>query len=207
MFTGIIEEVGELVAVEPYGGGKQLTVRASFAQDLKVDESVAINGACQTIVGIDGDTFQVVAIEETLRKTTFGRFRAGQPVNLERAMQANRRLDGHFVMGHVDTTGTVQHIEREKTNWLIEIGFSADFAAYTIPVGSITIDGISLTVARLTEKAAGDHRLTVAIIPHTYTHTNVSYWQVGDPVNLEFDMIGKYVARWMDINQSRVQPA
>lgn len=207
MFTGIIEEVGELIAVEPFGGGKQLTVRASFAQALKVDESVAINGACQTVVEIERDTFQVIAIEETLRKTTFGQFTAGQPVNLERAMQANRRLDGHFVMGHVDTTGVVKSIEQEETNWLIEIGFAANFAAYTIPVGSITIDGISLTVARLTEKAAGDHRLTVAIIPHTYTHTNVSHWQAGDQVNLEFDMIGKYVARWMDVNQSRAHPA
>ncbi len=204
MFTGIIEEVGTLVAVEPFGGGKQLTVKASFSQALKVDESVAINGACQTVVDIEGDTFKVIAIEETLRKTTFGQFRSGNPVNLERAMQANRRLDGHFVMGHVDTTGLIKTIEKEETNWLIEIGFSADFAAYTIPVGTITIDGISLTVARLTEKTNGDHRLTVAIIPHTYSHTNVSHWKVGDPVNLEFDMIGKYVARWMDINQPRV---
>jgi riboflavin synthase len=197
MFTGIIEEVGELLAVEPFGGGRRLTVRASFAHALGVDESVAVNGACQTVVAIDKGAFQVVAIEETLRKTTFGSFAPGMPVNLERAMRANRRLDGHFVMGHVDATGTVERVAQEETNWLIEVGFDEAFAAYVIPVGSITIDGISLTVARLER-----NRLTVAIIPHTYTHTNVSRWQPGYAVNLEFDMIGKYVVRWLDIHKT-----
>ena len=199
MFTGIIEEVGEIAAATPMGGGKELTIRASFAQELKVDESVAVNGACQTVVGIDRDTFQVVAIEETLRKTTLGDLQAGVPVNLERAMPVTARLDGHFVQGHVDATGIVTSIEKEETNWLIQVEFDTRFEPYVIPVGSITLNGISLTVARLHE-----NRLTVAIIPHTYENTNVSTWETGSSVNMEFDMIGKYVVRWMETRENRM---
>lgn len=193
MFTGIIEEVGELVAVEPFGGGRSLRVRASLAPSLGVDDSIAINGACQTVVAVDGDTFGVIAVEETLRKTTFGRLEAGMPVNLERAMPAAGRLDGHFVLGHVDATGVVHAIEKEETNWLIDVEFDPGFASYVIPAGSIALDGISLTIARLVH-----NRLTVAIIPHTYEHTNVATWTVGGTINLEFDMIGKYVVRWLE---------
>ena len=193
MFTGIIEEVGRLVEITPFGGGRKLRIKSNFASQLRVDQSVAVNGACQTVVAADDETFEVVAIEETLRKTTFGSFVDDMPVNLERAMPTNGRLDGHFVLGHVDATGTVESVEQEETNWLIEVSFDEQYEAYVIPVGSITIDGISLTVARLER-----NRLTVAIIPHTYEHTNVSKWQVGTKVNLEFDMIGKYVVRWLD---------
>ena len=195
MFTGIIEEVGSIEAVEPYGGGRKFTIRASFAGRLRPDESVAVNGACQTVIANDAETFQVVAIEETLRKTNFGSLEAGMRVNLERAMPANGRLDGHFVLGHVDATGTVASIEKEETNWLIRVQFDKDFSPYLIPVGSITIDGISLTVARLE-----DEHLTVAIIPHTWDHTTVSTWKEGTSVNLEFDMIGKYVVRWLNVH-------
>ena len=193
MFTGIIEEVGEIVATESIGGGVRLTVRASFASQLSVDESVAVNGACQTVVAIENDTFDVIAIEETLRKTTFGSFSAGTPVNLERAMPMNGRLNGHFVMGHVDATGIVRSVEKEETNWLIEVEFDPQFEPYLIPVGSITIDGISLTVARLDKS-----RLTVAIIPHTYENTNVPTWKPDSAINLEFDIIGKYVVRSLE---------
>ena len=196
MFTGIIEEVGRLVEVTPYGGGRKLKIKSGFASELKPDQSVAVNGACQTVVAADDETFEVVAIEETLRKTTFGEFAQDMPLNLERAMPTNGRLDGHFVLGHVDATGTVSSVELEETNWLIEVVFDEEYEAYVIPVGSITIDGISLTVARLES-----NRLTVAIIPHTYEHTNVSTWKVGTRVNLEFDMIGKYVVRWLDRSQ------
>ncbi|MFK7843762.1 MAG: riboflavin synthase [Rhodothermales bacterium] len=193
MFTGIIEEVGRLVEIVPFGGGRKLKIQSEFAGQLKPDESVSVNGACQTVVAADAQTFEVVAIEETLRKTTFGEFQAGMSLNLERAMPMNGRLDGHFVLGHVDATGTVVSVEQEETNWLMEISFEDSYAPYIIPVGSITLDGISLTVARL----SGNH-LTVAIIPHTYEHTNVSTWKAGASVNLEFDMIGKYVVRWLD---------
>lgn len=196
MFTGIIEEVGTLVQVDPLGSdraGKRLTIEAEMAPELRVDQSVSINGACQTVVAVDADasTFAVDSIEETLRKTTFGSLTAGTPVNLERALQAGDRLDGHFVQGHVDTTGTVTAVEREETDWLYTIEFDPDYASYLIPVGSIAVDGISLTVARLDEEA-----FTVAIIPHTYEETNVSTaWTEGAAVNLEFDLIGKYVAQ------------
>ena len=193
MFTGIIEEAGTLAQIEPLGSdraGKRLTIEAEMAPNLRVDESVSINGACQTVVDVTDDTFAVVSIEETLRKTTLGALQEGDPVNLERALQADDRLDGHFVQGHVDTTGTVVDVEREETDWLYRVRFDAPFAAYLIPVGSIAIDGISLTVARL-----DGTELTVAIIPHTYEHTNVNTWAEGTDVNLEFDMIGKYVVR------------
>lgn len=191
MFTGIIKEVGEIAAVEPLGSdqaGKRLTVQAEMSPELRVDESVSINGACQTVVETTETSFSVVTIEETLRKTTFGALQPGDPVNLERAMKADSRIDGHFVQGHVDTTGTVVSAGREETNWLYRIRFDEPYAAYLIPVGSVAIDGISLTVARL-----DGAELTVAIIPHTYDNTNVRTWEEGSEVNLEFDMIGKYV--------------
>jgi len=192
MFTGIIKEVGRIARVEDLGGGKRFTIQAEMAPELRVDESVSINGACQTVVAVDEETstFEVVSIEETLRKTTFSALRDDDPVNLERAMRADSRVDGHFVQGHVDATGTVVRTEREDTDWLYQIRFDESFASYLIPVGSITIDGISLTVARLE-----GNTLTVAIIPHTYENTNVPTWTQGAAVNLEFDMIGKYVVR------------
>jgi riboflavin synthase len=207
MFTGIVEELGTLVRVEPLGSdraGKRLTVEAEMAPDLHVDQSVSINGACQTVVDVDPDagTFAVDSIEETLRKTTFGALEEGAPVNLERALQAGDRLDGHFVQGHVDATGTVVRVEREETDWLYTIAFDPQYAAYLIPVGSVSVDGISLTVARL-----GDDTFTVAIIPHTYEVTNVSSaWTEGAGVNLEFDLIGKYVARTLTASGETPDP-
>ncbi|HET6568967.1 MAG TPA: riboflavin synthase [Rhodothermales bacterium] len=191
MFTGIIEEVGRVVAVEDLGGGRRLTIEAALAPLLGPDQSIAVNGACQTVVAVDGNTFDVVAVEETLSKTTFGLYLEGVAVNLERAMLPTSRLDGHFVQGHVDATGTVVDAEVKPTSRLYRVGFGLQFAPFLIPVGSITIDGISLTVARLSED-----ELTVSIIPHTYEHTAIAAnWEPGAPVNLEFDLIGKYIAR------------
>ena len=193
MFTGIIEELGRIAAVEPLHGGRMLTITCSFAQELDIDESVAVNGACQTVVELREGTFSVVAVEETLSKTTLGSLYEGDPVNLERAMRADARLDGHFVQGHVDATGTVESFEELDDSRLVSIEYDPSFAPYLILVGSITVDGISLTVARLHERL-----FTVSIIPHTLELTNVRSWQPGSKVNLEFDMIGKYVARWME---------
>ena len=189
MFTGIIEEVGRIAHVEDLGGGKRFTIHAEMTPTLRVD------------VDADAETFDVVSIEETLRKTTFSALREDDPVNLERAMRADSRLDGHFVQGHVDATGTVISVEREDTDWLYRIRFDEQFAAYLIPVGSIAIDGISLTVARLE-----GNTLTVAIIPHTYDNTNVPTWTEGAAVNLEFDMIGKYVVRALAQGRDGVDP-
>lgn len=192
MFTGIIEEVGRVAAVRDLGGGRRLRVAAAMVPDLRPDQSVAINGVCQTVVAVEEGVFDVVAVEETLRKTTLGALAADTPVNLERPLQPTGRLDGHFVQGHVDATGVVTAVEKEQTNILYRVRFDAQFASYLIPVGSIALDGISLTVARLDEV-----ELTVAIIPHTYAHTNVFTWKPGTRVNMEFDMIGKYVVRWL----------
>ena len=192
MFTGIIEEVGRIASIEELDGGRRLMVEASFAPELRVDQSVAVNGACQTVVAVDDGSFSVVAVEETLAKTNFGDLREGSEVNLERAMRPNGRLDGHFVQGHVDATGEVASIEALADSWLVRVRYPERFAPYLIPVGSITLDGISLTVARLDDEA-----LTVAIIPHTWTHTTISDWKPGRAVNLEFDLIGKYVVRAM----------
>ena len=192
MFTGIIEEVGRVARIDNLDGGRRLTVEASFAGELRVDQSVAVNGACQTVVEIGNGTFSVVAVEETLAKTNFGDLDDGDRVNLERAMRPDGRLDGHFVQGHVDATGEVESVEELADSWLVRVRYPERFRPYLIPVGSITLDGISLTVARL-----DDNALTVAIIPHTWTHTTISAWQPGRAVNLEFDLIGKYVVRAM----------
>ncbi len=193
MFTGIIEEVGRVAAVEELGGGRRLTLEASFAPELRVDQSVAVNGACQTVIAAGGQAFSVVAVEETLAKTNLGALGAGDRVNLERAMPAGGRLDGHLVQGHVDATGEVARIEPLADSWLVRVRYPERFAPYLIPVGSVTLDGIALTVARLEDEA-----LTVAIIPHTWTRTTVADWQPGRVVNLEFDLIGKYVVRALE---------
>jgi riboflavin synthase len=197
MFTGIIEELGRIVSATPLEGGSRLSVSSSFAGELQPDQSVAINGACQTVVRADDATFDVVAVEETLAKTTLGSLTAGDRVNLERAVRPDQRLDGHLVQGHVDATGTIEASDVLADSRLFRISYAPSFARYLIPVGSIAVDGMSLTVARLV-----DDVFTVSIIPHTYERTNVSTWEAGRRVNLEFDLIGKYVARWMDTRRT-----
>ena len=198
MFTGIIEEIGTIRVVEPLRGGRRLTIACAFAGELSPDESISVNGACQTVVARDDVSFEVVAVEETLAKTTLGALSAGDPVNLERALRATGRFDGHFVQGHVDATGTVDSVEKLADSRLVRIRYGADFAPYLVPTGSVTVDGVSLTVARLDDRA-----FTVSIIPHTLELTNVRTWQPGVSVNLEFDMVGKYVVRWMETSGRR----
>ena len=194
MFTGIIEEVGRVAAIDELGGGRRFRLEASFASALRVDQSVAVNGACQTVVAADDTTFSVVAVEETLAKTNFGDVKAGDRVNLERAMRPDGRLDGHFVQGHVDATGEVASVEALEDSHLVRVRYPERFAAYLIPVGSVTLDGISLTVARLDDQGQNP-MLAVAVIPHTWAHTTIVDWAPGRAVNLEFDLIGKYVVR------------
>ncbi len=190
MFTGIIETLGTVRRAVPRGDGRRFTVEAPFASELRVDESVAVNGACMTVVEIGDGAFSFVTVEESLAKTTLGALAEGDRVNLERALRVGSRLDGHLVQGHVDTVGTIRRVDERSTSWEVEVAFPAAFAANLIPVGSIAIDGISLTVARL----AAD-TFTVALIPHTYEKTTAQTWRVGQPVNLEFDMMGKYALR------------
>jgi riboflavin synthase len=192
MFTGIIESTGKLFSIVDLGGGIEFRISSNLASELTVDDSIAVNGVCLTVVRKTDQDFTVQLVEETLRKTSLGRLVEGSTVNLERAMILGARLDGHIVQGHVDTTGEVLQFVKEATGWLIEIGYPAEFSDYIIGRGSIAVDGISLTVAR-----DGENSFTVAIIPYTWEHTNLKEVAVGSIVNLEFDLIGKYVLKYM----------
>lgn len=192
MFTGIIETTGKLISIVDLGGGIEFKIASVLAAELSVDDSISVNGVCLTVVRKSDVDFTVQLIEETLRKTSLGKLIAGSKVNLERAMILGARLDGHIVQGHVDTTGEVLYFEEEATGWLIQIGYPEEFSDYVIGRGSIAVDGISLTVARDMESS-----FTIAIIPYTREHTNLRHVTVGSIVNLEFDLIGKYVLKYM----------
>lgn len=190
MFTGIIEDLGIIKNLENEGDNLHINVSTSITTELKVDQSVAHNGVCLTVVSIDGDDYTVTAIKETLDKTNLGKLKKGDAVNIERAMKLGDRLDGHIVQGHVDQTAECTSILEENGSWLFTFKYNQDQSNITIEKGSITINGVSLTVvnSKLSE-------FSVAIIPYTYEHTTFKYLKVGDRVNLEFDVIGKYVKR------------
>ena len=189
MFTGIIEEIGKINSIKPVSGSYRITVSAKIVtRDLKIDDSVSLNGACQTVIHKTDSEFTVEAVEETIRKSTLGNFKPGQKINLERAMKIGDRLDGHLVQGHVDCIGRVQTIQSEGTGKLLWLEYPAEFSKYVVPVGSICIDGVSLTVAK-----KENNRLMVSIIPHTWKLTTLGELKSGSEVNLEFDIIGKYV--------------
>ncbi|TSJ39952.1 riboflavin synthase [Fluviicola chungangensis] len=191
MFTGIIETLGTIVAIEKDQSNVHFTVEAAITHELKIDQSVAHNGCCLTVVKIEGDTYVVTAIQETLDKTNLGDWEVGSKVNLERCMLLGARLDGHIVQGHVDTTATCVSIEDLNGSW--KYTFRYDFDQPTVAKGSITVNGVSLTVVD-SEKGL----FSVCIIPYTQEHTNFHRFEVGTKVNLEFDIIGKYVARLME---------
>lgn len=191
MFTGLIEEIGKIKSINRMGGGITITVSATkILSDVKVDDSIAINGVCQTVTAHDSTSFQVTAVEETLAKTTLGSLRAGSAVNLERAMKLSDRLGGHIVQGHVDTKGRISNIQKLSTAVMLTVSFPAEFTKYLVRSGSICIDGISLTTARVE-----NNTFTVAVIPHSWESTTLSQRKTGDEVNLEFDILGKYVER------------
>ena len=192
MFTGIVEEIGRVADVQNLEGGRRFRFEAPFAGELRVDESVAVDGACLTVVAQDAEAFEAVAVEETLRKTTLGDRAAGDAVNLERALVLGSRLDGHLVQGHVDARGRIAQVVPLADSHEVVVRYPDAFAPYLIPKGSVTVDGISLTVAALDEPR-GTFRL--AIIPHTWTKTTAGLWREGQAVNLEFDLVGKYVVR------------
>ncbi len=189
MFTGIVEECGTVRSVRTIGGGKELTiVSPTVSTTLRIDNSICVNGVCLTVVRRTGKTFVVQAVEETLSKTNLGTLSAGSLVNLERSVRLSDRLSGHIVQGHVDCTGRVVGIRTLATSWLVTISFPKRFRKYLIPVGSVCVDGTSLTVARL-----GRDNFTVAIIPFTYEHTVFRKYRTGSTVNIEFDVLGKYL--------------
>lgn len=199
MFTGIIEALGEVTKLEKEGSNLHITMSSPFTKELKIDQSVAHNGTCLTVIAIDGDEYTVTAIDETLVRTNIGQLQVGSKVNLERCMQMGGRLDGHIVQGHVDTVGELLEVKELDGSW--ELYFKhpkgADGSGYvTVEKGSITINGISLTVVNSTPTS-----FSVALIPYTWDETNMHTLSPGDQINLEFDIIGKYVARMMAANQ------
>ncbi len=192
MFTGIIETLGEIQRLERDGENLHVTIKSPMAEDLKIDQSVAHNGVCLTVVALDGQTYTVTAIAETLQKTNLNRLKVGEKVNLERAMILGSRLDGHIVQGHVDQTGVCTARKEVNGSWVFTFEYDSETGNPTIEKGSITIDGTSLTVVD-----SGSDKFSVAIIPYTYEHTLFNAYELGTVVNLEFDVIGKYVAKLM----------
>ncbi len=197
MFNGIIEELGKITTAKDIGGGKELAISCKLASSLEVDNSLCVNGVCQTVVRKSNDSVTVQVVEETLRKTALGDLKAGSEVNLERSLSLAQRIDGHIVQGHVDTTGNILDIKKEGTNWLCTVGYAPEWRDLVVGRGSIAIDGISLTIARETGT-----QFTVAIIPYTWDHTVIRHRKKGDRVNLEFDILGKYVLRFMQNRQT-----
>ena len=193
MFTGIIESLGKVRELTSNGTNRTFYVESPVSQELKVDQSVSHNGVCLTVENILEDNYEVVAVEETLKRTNLGKLKTGDLVNLERSMKLGDRLDGHLVQGHVDETAFCAAIEDRDGSWLISFAIDIDSMKLVIEKGSICINGVSLTVVDTTD----DH-FSVAIIPYTYENTNFKTLKVGDSVNIEFDVIGKYVQRMME---------
>lgn len=194
MFTGIIEAVGSVLSVQNEGSNKQFWITSPLSAGLKPDQSVAHNGVCLTVEEVKGSAHRVTAVQETLQKTNTGEWKAGDAINLEQCLTLNSRLDGHIVQGHVDTTAAC--IEKETLNgsWKYQFRFPEKFAPLVIEKGSICINGISLTAFNVSTNA-----FSVAIIPYTLEHTNMQYLEKGGDVNIEFDMLGKYVVRRMEL--------
>ena len=190
MFTGLIEHLGRVESLEPIESGYRLVLAAAVAADLRDGDSIAVNGVCLTVVQQDGSRFATELGPETARVTTLGALRPGALVNLERPMRPDGRMGGHFVLGHVDCQGVLTDIRAAGEFWWITVAFDAALAPYFIPKGSVAVDGISLTVASLRET-----EFDVQIIPFTWEHTNLQASRPGDGVNLEVDVIGKYVVR------------
>lgn len=190
MFTGIIEAVGTLTRIRPEGSNYHFYFSSPLYSELKVDQSLAHDGVCLTVVEITAEGYRVTAVEETLHKTNLASWAVGKQVNLERCMQANGRFDGHIVQGHVDQIGTIKRIQDQDGSWLVDVSYDAAQGNVTVEKGSITLNGTSLTCFN---SAPG--LFSVAIIPYTYEFTNFHQLTAGDVVNLEFDIVGKYIQR------------
>jgi riboflavin synthase len=194
MFTGIIESLGEVKSINKSEANINFTIKSSLANELKVDQSLCHNGVCLTVVDVSENYYSVTAINETLLKTNLKNLRVGDLVNLERSMRMNGRLDGHIVQGHIDQTGTCTSIENYDGSWVFDFNFDAKQKNITIEKGSITINGVSLTVINSKKNS-----FSVAIIPYTYQNTNFCKFIKGEIVNLEFDVLGKYIAKMIHL--------
>ena len=190
MFTGIIESLGVVKNIVKEKDNLHITIESSFTSELKIDQSIAHNGVCLTIVDISGSEYTVTAIKETIEKSNFKHLKVGDKINLERAMILGARLDGHIVQGHVDQTATCTGVSEQNGSWFFDFEYDTSFSNITIEKGSITVNGTSLTVVN-----SKINSFSVAIIPYTYDYTNFHTFKIGTVVNLEFDVIGKYVAR------------
>lgn len=197
MFTGIVETVGTLAEVKGTGGGYRVRIHTPLSAELKVGDSLALNGVCLTVIVIDGEHVLADVGPETSRVTTLGALQRGQDVNLERPVKADGRFDGHFVLGHVDGVGVIEEIRPEGESHWLTIGFPPALAAYFIRKGSVAVDGVSLTIAGL-----GERQFDVMVIPFTWSHTTLKALRKGDKVNIECDMIGKYAARAMELRRT-----
>lgn len=196
MFTGIIETIGTLSAIEAHGTNLSFWINSPLFASLKIDQSLSHNGVCLTIEELKDNKHKVTAIAETLLKTNLGKLKTGDPINLERCMQMNGRIDGHIVQGHVDTTAICSSVIEKDGSWEYQFTIDEKFASLIIEKGSITVNGISLTLFNISSSS-----FTVAIIPYTFEHTNMHQLTEGDVVNIEFDMIGKYVNRIQSLQQ------
>ena len=190
MFTGIIEDLGVVESLKQEDTNLHLTIKSTLASELKIDQSVSHNGVCLTVVDLTPTSYTVTAIKETLDKTTLNSLKIGAIVNLERGLKLGARLDGHMVQGHVDQVGKCTGVEAQNGSWVYNFEYDPSLGNVTIEKGSVTVNGVSLTVVN-----SKDNSFSVAIIPYTYEHTNFHTFEVGTVVNLEFDVIGKYVAR------------
>lgn len=195
MFTGIIECLGKVVEIKNEKNNIHFFIDAPFTSELKVDQSVAHNGVCLTVTEINKSIYSVTAIQETLQKTNLGQLKIGDKINLERCMLMNGRLDGHIVQGHVDQTGICTAVEEQNGSWFFTFEYDSTAKNITVEKGSITVNGVSLTVVN-----SGKSEFSVAIIPYTFEHTNFHQLKKGDAVNLEFDIVGKYVAKLLQPN-------
>lgn len=192
MFSGIIEALGKVIEVREEATNKHFIIESPFTHELKIDQSIAHNGVCLTVVNIDGPRYTVTAIQETLLKTSLGKWKSGDTVNLERCLKLGDRLDGHMVQGHVDLTAKCVSREDMNGSWSFAFEYDPQSEHITVPKGSITVNGVSLTVVQSSQGF-----FSVAIIPYTFEHTQFRYLNPGDEVNLEFDVIGKYVSRYL----------
>lgn len=197
MFTGIIETMGEIVDVQYEGSNARFTVKSQISKELKIDQSLSHNGVCLTVEQVNGDTHRVTAIEETLQKSNLGDWKTGMLVNLERCMVMNGRLDGHIVQGHVDEKATCIGVEEKNGSWVFRFRLPKKDTGLIVEKGSISLNGISLTIFDVS-----DQEFSVAIIPYTFEHTNMQKLQKGDSVNIEFDLIGKYIQRMSQLKQN-----
>ncbi len=196
MFSGIVEKLGRVLSIDQDGSNFHFKIGLPDTSQLYIDQSIAHNGVCLTVVNIEDGNYTVTAIEETMKITNLGELKVGDKINLERAMLPNTRMDGHMVQGHVDAMATLIQVDQKDGSWYFRFSYDPSFQHLVVSKGSIAINGVSLTVVEPTESA-----LSVAIIPYTFEHTNFCLLNVGDKVNIEFDIIGKYVAKHMGVRK------